>query len=196
MGELGILHFRVIPGKKWSCVNSVVLILVNILWLLEAQLLTSCVRLIVQVSSDIRVFLLDLADNCSGGAELAFCPAMCWGFGSLLCTQCPIFPGGLRRQELILVRMAFICSAKGQLLQGLFSIQKIWSEAVQFSWQIWPITAWIKGSGVFGCWGQFSICEREQIVAAGSEVPCLLHRSSTSFADLLHLEESRPAATG
>lgn len=31
MRELGILCFRVIIGKKWSCVNSVALISVNML---------------------------------------------------------------------------------------------------------------------------------------------------------------------
>lgn len=169
--ELGILHFRVIPGKKWSCVNSVIFIFVNILWLLEAQLLPSWVRLIVKVS----VLLLELADNCSCGAELAFCPAMCWVFGFLVSVQSPTFPGTLR-QEMILVWLTFIWSAKWQLLQGFFPYSRCDLGLSNSPGKYDKYTAWIKVSGIFGCWGQFSICEREQIVAPGSEVPCLLHR--------------------
>lgn len=53
-------------------------------------------------------------------------------------------------------------------------------------------TTWIKVSGIFGCWDQFSFCKREQIVAPGSEVSCLLHR--TGAGQKFHLL-CRPASS-
>lgn len=200
MRELGILHFRVISGKKWSCVNSAIFIFVDILWLLEAQLFTSCVRLIVKVSSDTQCITLELANKRSCGAELAFCSAICWVLGFLVWIQSPTFPGELRRQEMILVWVPFIWSAKWQLLRGFFHTEAvIWDCAILMAnmtnihhelrqvqyLDVEVNLVFVNGIKLLHLAVRCPVCCREEV----------LGRNSTSFADLLHLWPGRIQAS-
>lgn len=138
-----------------------------------------------------RVLLFKLVNRYSCRAELAFCSARYWVCGLLGYVQIPsIFTEELRRRERI------VC-----VLNGLYSL---WREATVADFfhtkmkrglklcnsdgKYEEYITCIKVKGIFGCWDKSSICERGQIVAPSSKVPCLLQRRGAGWKFLTPLQ--------